>query len=854
MKCDDYSQIRNFLKNKKIPEEHVDILEIIISNQSFWEEIINDAELMDKILQIRPFIFKNLLSGILDLSYIYFSNLLLNKILVLPYDNKSEDIKKFLNLKINSITRLDQTNIKMNLILCRYVADSLSGDLVNAKSRLFKDLVKLNINFLAQNQNQKTLYENIIASIFKVEEVIKYFKEDIFSSAFWKIDQIEKRSALLWTAPFFFHLYSFENIFKTLYENFLKLYYEAMERFDIESSFLLNYFISHIYLNLSSNQKDFRELNNQVRKPFSNFIKKKLIPYSGINNKYISEKIIDFSKPLKIGFVLERCVDNSPIRLIISLIEKLKETDSKNLFYIYDLEVIEKSYSDPKTIQKFQSIGAIYKNINYYLKDFHIKRYYYSHYEKAILLRNKIVSDEIDIIISIDGTSFTTFLLATRSAPLQIYWCHGDFEIDFDGIDKRITHVGLELKKNQLSYKQFNLSVFDTKNSYDLTAKDLEFIKTKRDIFRGKIVFGNIGRIVKLESEIFIKNLSIILKKYPDSVFLACGGRKTDYLHKLLEKYDILDRVMFPGFVKTEVYSHIIDIFLDTYPLVSGNAIQEYILSKKKALYVKISDPIIFNCKEPEISIIFEKYFQMNASFEADFIIYPKDKVNETIKDIKTKYTDKILLGIYSENLSDNLKMILMDKKISSKAVYLLHDNNKAIENLFKEYQLCFEILRDKSINLLQRISDIFIIDSDISILLKHNRVVDISGLYNLLFIKTEKYFFESLFNQDEFYLSKIFKKRFHKKGIDELIKEVFRNIVTPDFISDIIKSEKVIDSTISIIREIVLNEKFRKTLFYYIKRSYIVNSQYREDNFYYYTNRRHVNKKISKITLKELI
>lgn len=57
------------------------------------------------------------------------------------------------------------------------------------------------------------------------------------------------------------------------------------------------------------------------------------------------------------------------------------------------------------------------------------------------MIRDKIIRDEIDILIDFTGSNpLAEFLFVTRSAKKQIYWSHGNTEYDIKSIDLKVSH------------------------------------------------------------------------------------------------------------------------------------------------------------------------------------------------------------------------------------------------------------------------------------------------------------------------------------------------------------------------------------------------------------------------------
>jgi len=91
------------------------------------------------------------------------------------------------------------------------------------------------------------------------------------------------------------------------------------------------------------------------------------------------------------------------------------------------------------------------------------------------------------------------------------------------------------------------------------------------------VFLGTIGRLIKIESEEYLRVISEIMKQNPNTVYLACGTGNKEKVENLMEKVGIdLKRVVFTGQVNPHMFGWIIDVWINTYPLVQGVSQEEY--------------------------------------------------------------------------------------------------------------------------------------------------------------------------------------------------------------------------------------------------------------------------------------
>ena len=244
--------------------------------------------------------------------------------------------------------------------------------------------------------------------------------------------------------------------------------------------------------------------------------------------------------------------------------------------YVYSMNYLDKQLEDYELINKLNAL-----NIKFYSpqKEFIQYGFYYPHLQKAIRLREKIIEDKIDyLILTVSGYDISNFIFSNRSAPKQIYWSHGNCAFDIPNIDKRISHFNQECK--EFKWKTFNVPMAkeflvgsEAEKENGLLIKQ-EMLK---EFGEDTIFLGTIGRLVKIESEEYLKAISEIMKQNPNTIYLACGDGNVENVKKVMKKVGVdLDRVIFTGMVNPHIFGWVIDVWPETFPLRQGNSRNEY--------------------------------------------------------------------------------------------------------------------------------------------------------------------------------------------------------------------------------------------------------------------------------------
>ncbi|RDU53988.1 hypothetical protein [Helicobacter sp. MIT 01-3238] len=321
------------------------------------------------------------------------------------------------------------------------------------------------------------------------------------------------------------------------------------------------------------------------------------------------------SKPLQstpqpkkiIGFLRDRFVENSPFKVEYSLIKNLINSSSFSQKYsikIYCMSLIEKSENDPRIMQLFASLGVEIIDIGL---AFNKANFYNSHLQKALALREIIQNDEVEILISPNnGYGISDFLLSVRVAPTQVFWTHGNYVYDIEGIDARLTHIcndlreithegvvfgGIPVKMDTTFYNPL-VSAQEIKEARENIAyllaqnKNLEvknFSNFADEWLRDKVILGVMGRLAKIDSMDYLEVICEILQRREECVFIACGAGNEEVIKSKISQINpsVLPRFCFTGQIDSAVYGHIIDVWLDSFPMEQGESRIEYIAKGK---------------------------------------------------------------------------------------------------------------------------------------------------------------------------------------------------------------------------------------------------------------------------------
>jgi hypothetical protein len=614
------------------------------------------------------------------------------------YENHINFLKKHY-----SSASIEEKLIINNII---FVLEFLNGS-KNALTRYVEKFLCLDVTKILNNRDY-LVFENFIETFQHEKSLIKALKNIL--NNYFNIDENDRKYLFVNIMIFVWNNKKMLNnkIWLKLFDDLTFIIQECIEKNLIEEQMKAHFFTYHIYGNNIQTVDEWKKFNEKIEIPASKFYKK-----WGTEHNLPKCKKKPAEKKKKIGFLIDRIVFNSPWMVTYSLFKQLlsnKEFNKNNKIYVYSLNYIDKQFDREDLIAKLRELGIIFYSPYQETKHEFV---YYSHLNKALLIRNKILEDKIDYLISGFGYDIPNFIFSNRSAPRQIFWSHGNCTSEIENIDVRISHFKQEC--DEYDWKIFNIPTAEEfllgNENHKKEAENLK--KSLLEKYGENTVFlGTIGRYIKIDSDEYLQIIAEIMKQNPNTVYLACGDGNVESIKEKLKKYGIDEnRFVFTGTINPHVYGWIIDIWINTHPLPQGQSQEEFhakgngVVVNTSAYYLK-QKPVknfydllkkefidknkkevaleIFNIKEiPEninyIDTVTNLFKQYNVSEKETEELLSCFRELSKINDPKKKWLKKIELTI-------NKKAFFKFNKIMSYRNFYAHKkfNQKNTEQFLK--------------------------------------------------------------------------------------------------------------------------------------------------------------------------
>lgn len=198
-----------------------------------------------------------------------------------------------------------------------------------------------------------------------------------------------------------------------------------------------------------------------------------------------------------------------------------------------------------------------------------------------------------DILITEMNSALPTVLFERRVAKLQVFYQLGLPYWPLANVDAVFNSWGVDAKKLEIDADRcFSLPTPFNLPEY-AAAVDNAAIRAERAKFPAGRLIGAYGRISKVTRE-YIETAAAIVAGLDDVTVIIGGPGDAGPIRRAIAGTSVADRfVVVEGFVDGQLWGHLLDVFLDTYPQPGGLAVMEMIAKGKPTVYME--DPNVPN-------------------------------------------------------------------------------------------------------------------------------------------------------------------------------------------------------------------------------------------------------------------
>jgi len=518
------------------------------------------------------------------LTHIYVNHFLVTEI-------PSALIKKILEVAVYVVKNSISLNMQIDTNLYK-IQDSMFAlhmryalNIFNTSNKEFTPCIERYFKELAAFENVEAMSTDfLLITILYPNEQLEIFLtklgDALFTKKFWQQNITQQKHAVFKIHYMIMINYTINKaVSRKKFAILFKLFEQAIASKNEELLFYLYTPLLSSWGSVADTQGEFLFFNDTVERPLESFIKKQLIPKYNIKK---NSRKIKSTSPIKIAFLQDRLLDNHSVNdVFYSLLKALQEyPDKKYEFTVYNLNFMDNGGSHPEQIEKVKQLGFKYVDLHQeYAND-----YYYLFYpsvKKALQVRQRVINDEIDVLIGLNTRPEYNFLFTSRTAPLQVYWSHGNYHYDIEGIDYKIKHSSSYVGTREISgflYHEIG-DPLDIEEFLSPTIDNSLRQSVINQLPKHNLILGTIGRMNKLNSLTYLQTICSCMEKHPQAIYLACGSGDTEAVEKNITELgyaQLLHRFVFPGHVDQHLYGSIIDIWPNTFPFPQGLSALEY--------------------------------------------------------------------------------------------------------------------------------------------------------------------------------------------------------------------------------------------------------------------------------------
>jgi hypothetical protein len=288
------------------------------------------------------------------------------------------------------------------------------------------------------------------------------------------------------------------------------------------------------------------------------------------------------------------------------VMQNLLESLSKYYPGEYELYLYAWKYKDPEVLERVRSLGVC-------VRSFDLSEYSET---ELVRLRRSFAGDHIDVVITDMNSAVPHYLFENRVAPAQIFYQLG---MPFwrlrklDGVFQgwQIAPETLGFRPEQCHFMPAPESMADLNPSVDPAR-----VQAERHRFpRAERIAGFYGRLVKITPE-FCNIALRILERHPGTIVALGGTGNAEPILQFVKEHGLEDRMfVINEFVDGHVWGHVLDIFLDTFPLMGGYSCREVMAKGKPVVYMPSTEmPNLQMLRDPGLQAVTSEEYIAHVS------------------------------------------------------------------------------------------------------------------------------------------------------------------------------------------------------------------------------------------------
>lgn len=215
--------------------------------------------------------------------------------------------------------------------------------------------------------------------------------------------------------------------------------------------------------------------------------------------------------------------------------------------------------------------------------------------ERLLHLRELLRENKTERLVWVCLTTMMCFAFGLRIAREQIWFCGSFYRgLEIKNIDHRALNSILADKvyENDNEWNVMQFSVGNLCKPIDEVRDEVQ--QARESLLQGKYdcIVGVLAREQKMQDKRYIEAVANILKNNPRTLFVWTGMQHDPTIQSFIDEFGIQEQSKYLGWIDTAVYSHVIDIFLDTFPFPCGVTLYQAMAAGKASISLRTSDAI----------------------------------------------------------------------------------------------------------------------------------------------------------------------------------------------------------------------------------------------------------------------
>lgn len=203
---------------------------------------------------------------------------------------------------------------------------------------------------------------------------------------------------------------------------------------------------------------------------------------------------------------------------------------------------------------------------------------HHSSWQRLLQFKDLLATEQVAVLVWISLVLMMPLAFAMRLAPIQVWFALKYHDMALNEIDGYLTGSALTRFATRWG-RRWRMLMVGANDWYDpnQTAQATAI----REYWGGKLIIGTLARTEKMTDPTYLQAMVEILQSNPNVMFLWAGREPREEVVSSFRAGGVLQQTHFIGWVNTQLYAQVFDIFLDTFPFPCGHTLLQAMAAGK---------------------------------------------------------------------------------------------------------------------------------------------------------------------------------------------------------------------------------------------------------------------------------